>query len=209
MIISVVPGERTGENVTAVVEDFKRRTGGRLMNLITSDGYPAYEEAILNAYGTTVTPPRTGKRGRPKASYKVAPEGLTYAVVEKTREKGRVVKIAARMVFGTWAAVAAALEQSSASRAVNTSFVERQNGTDRHRNARKARKTYRFSKDWRHHEAVTYLSMYIYNFCWPIRTLRIKDEQGCWQKQSPAMAAGLTDHVWSISEWLTFPAVRR
>ena len=207
MIISVVPGERTGENVTAVVEDFKRRTGGRLMNLITTDGYPAYEEAFLNAYGETVTPPRTGQCGRPKASYKVAPQGLTYAVVEKTREKGRVVKIAARAVFGTMAAVAAALGQSSASRAVNTSFVERQNGTDRHRNARKARKTYRFSKDWRHHEAVTYLSMYIYNFCWPVRTLRIKDEQGCWQKQSPAMAAGLTDHVWSISEWLTFPAV--
>jgi hypothetical protein len=87
--------------------------------------------------------------------------------------------------------------------------VERQNGTDRHRNARKARKTYRFSKDWRYHEAVTYLTMYSYNFCWPVRTLRIKNEQGRWQQRSPAMAAGLTDHVWSISEWLAFPAVRR
>ncbi len=75
-----------------------------------------------------------------------------------------MVKIATRAVFGTMAAVVAALGLSSASRAVNTSFVERQNGTDRHRNARKARKTYRFSKDWRYHEAVTYLSMYIYNF---------------------------------------------
>ena len=179
------------------------------MNLITTDGYPAYEEAILNAYGETVTPPRTGKPGRPQAPYKVAPEGLNYAVVEKTREKGRVVKIVTRVVFGTMAAVAGALGLSSASRAVNTPFVERQNGTDRHRNARKARKTYRFSKDWRYHEAVTYLSMYTYNFCWPVRTLRIKDEQGCWQNRSPAMAAGLTDHVWSISEWLTLSAVRR
>lgn len=138
LVISVVPGERTAENVAAVVEDFKRRTGGRLMNLITTDGYPAYEEAILDAYGETVTPPRTGKRGRPKAPYKVAPQGLTYAVVEKTREKGRVVQIATRVVFGTIALVMAALGMSSASRAVNTSFVERQNGTDRHRNARKA-----------------------------------------------------------------------
>lgn len=192
----------------AVVEDFKRRTGGHLMNLITTDGYPAYEEAILNAYGETITPPRTGKRGRPKAPYKVAPNGLTYAVVEKTREKGRVVAIATRVVFGTMAAVTAALATSTASRAINTSFVERQNGTDRHRNARKARKTYRFSKDWRYHESVTYLTMYVYNFCWPVRTLRIKDDEGCWQKRSPAMAAGLADHVWSISEWLTFPAVR-
>ncbi len=90
----------------------------------------------------------------------------------------------------------------------NGEFVERQNGTDRHRNARKARKTYRFSKDWRDHEAVTYLTMYAYNFCWPVRTLRIKDEQGCWRQRSPAMAAGLADHVWSIPEWLTFPAIR-
>ena len=66
------PGERTAENVVAVVGDFKRRTGGRVMDLITTDGYPAYEEAILDAYGETITPPRTGKRGRPKASYKVA-----------------------------------------------------------------------------------------------------------------------------------------
>ena len=152
---------------------------GRLMGLITTDGYPAYETAILDAYGETVTPPRTGKRGVPGPPYKVAPPGLTYAVVEKTREKGRVVKIATRVVFGTVAAVMmAALGLSSVSRAINTAFVERQNGTDRHRNARKARKTYRFSKDWRHHEAVTYLSLYIYNFCWPVRTLADRDDRG-------------------------------
>lgn len=209
LVVSVVPGARTAESVAAVVEDFKRRTGGRLMNLITTDGYPAYEEAILEAYGETITPPRTGKRGRPRAPYKVAPAGLTYAAVEKTREKGRVVSIATRVIFGTMAAVLAALGMSKASRAINTSFVERQNGTDRHRNARKARKTYRFSKDWRHHEAVTYLTMYVYNFCWPVRTLRIKDEEGHWRKRSPAMAAGLADHVWSIPEWLAFPSVRR
>ena len=52
------------------------------MVLITTDGHPAYEEATLDAYGATITPPRTGKPGRPKASYKVAPPGLTYAVVE-------------------------------------------------------------------------------------------------------------------------------
>jgi hypothetical protein len=208
-VISVVVGERTAQSVVAVVNDFKRRTGGRLMDLITTDGHLAYEDAFLEAYGETITPPRTGKRGRPKAPCKVPPEGLTYAVVEKTREKSRVVAITTRVAFGTMAAVLAALKKSSASRSINTSFVERQNGTDRHRNARKARKTYRFGKDWRYHESVTYLTMYVYNFCWPVRTLRIKDDQGIWQKRSPAMAAGLADHVWSIPEWLAFPSVRR
>jgi hypothetical protein len=128
LVISVVAGERTAANVVAVVNDFKRRTGGRLMDLITTDGYPAYENAILDAYGETVTPPRTGKRGRPRAPYKVAPKGLTYAVVEKTREESRVVAIATRVVFGTTAAVVAALGMSRVSRSINTSFVERQNG---------------------------------------------------------------------------------
>ncbi len=158
-------------------------------------------------HGETITPPRTGKPGRPRAPYKVAPKGLTSAVVEKTREKGRVVSIATRVVFGTMAALVAALGMSKVSRSINTSFVERHNGTDRHRNARKARETYRFSKDWRYHESVTCMSMCVRDFCWPVRTLRIKDDQGKWRKRSPAMAAGLADHIWSISEWLAFPSV--
>ena len=209
LVVSAVPGKRTAESAGALVADFRRRTGGRVMDLITTDGHPAYEEAILNAYGETVTPPRTGRPGRPRAPYKVPPPGLTYAVVEKTREKGRVVSIATRVVFGTMAAVLAALGSSRVSTAINTSFVERQNGTDRHRNARKARKSYRFSKDWRFHEAVTYLTLYAYNFCWPVRTLAVKDDQGRRQPRSPAMAAGLADRVWSMTEWFSMPAVRR
>jgi len=209
LVVSVVPGERTAENAAALVADFKRRTGGRVMDLMTSDGYPAYEAAILDAYGETITPPRTGKRGRPRAPYQVAPEGLTYAIVEKTRAKGRIVKVATRVVFGTMAAVLLALGMSKVSRAINTAFVERENATDRHRNARKARKTYRFSKDWRYHEAVTYLTLYAYDFCWPVRTLALEDDRGQRRPRSPAMAAGLADHVWSMAEWFTMPAVRR
>ena len=203
-----MPGARTVENSEALVEDTRRRTGGRLLNLMTSDDYPAYETAILHAYGETVIPPPTGKPGRPRAPYRVPPAGLTYAVVTKRREKGRVVEIGTRVVFGTVAAVVTALGLSKVSRAINTAFIERENGTDRHRNARKARKTYRFSKDWRYHEAVTYLSLYSYNFCWPVRTLAIRDPEGDRRRRSPAMAAGLTDHVWSMAEWLSRPAVQ-
>jgi hypothetical protein len=209
LVVAVAPGERTQERAAAVVADFRRRTGGRLMGLITTDGHPAYEGAILDAYGETITPPRTGRRGRPRRPYKVAPPGLTYAVVAKTREKGRVVAVVTRVVFGTTAAVAAALGLSRVSRAINTSFVERQDGTDRHRNARKARRTYRSSKRRESHEAVTYLSLYVYNFCWAVRTLAERDDRGRWRQRSPAMAAGLADHIWPMAEWFSRPAVRR
>jgi hypothetical protein len=207
--LAVVPGARDVEGTEALVGESRRRTGGRVLRLMTSDSYPAYEGAILDAYGEEVTPPRTGMPGRPKGTYKVPPAGLAYATVEKVRKKGRVVEILTRVVFGTMASVAAALAGSRVSRSINTSFIERQNATDRHHNARKSRRTYRFSKDWRYHEAATYFTMYSYNFCWPVRTLREPIDEGHWRGRTPAMAAGLTDHVWSISEWISFPAVLR
>ena len=107
-------------------------------------------------------------------------------------------------LFGTAAAVEAALVKSGVSHRINTAFVERHNGTDRNRNARKVRKTYCFSKDWWVHRAVTFFTMYSYNFCWPVRTL--KTESG--EDRTPAMMAKLTDHVWTLAEWIKRPAVQ-
>src|ERR1022692_1896715 len=153
---------------------------------------------------------RKGKPGRPAAPYKLPPPDLTYATVHKTRKKGRVVKIDYRVVFGTVVTVMAALALSLVSKAINTAFVERHNGTDRNRNARKVRKSYCFSKDAQVHQAVTYFTMYSYNFCWPVRTLRIRESAAHpWQQRTPAMAAGLTDHVWSLAEWSARPSVQR
>jgi hypothetical protein len=206
LVVSVVPGARVGESAEAVVADFRRRTGGRPMDLITSDEHRPYKEAILQAYGVEAT---TTPSGRPVyAPHKVAPPSLCYATVCKARRLGRVARIVVRLVFGTAALLAAALAQSAASAAVNVSFLERQHLTDRHRNARKRRKTYCFSKSWEAHEAATYFSLYSYNFCWPVRTLRIRAPDGPWQKRTPAMAAGLTDHLWSLAEWLQFPAIK-
>lgn len=207
LVVSVVPGKRTSENLRKLVQDFQARTAGRIMNLITTDEYPAYETEILEAYGETIVPPWSGRGRRPKPR-KVPPAGLNYAVVHKTREKGRVTKIDFRVVFGLVAAVLAALALSRVSGAINIAFVERHNGTDRNRNARKVRKTYCFSKSWRVHEAMTYFTMYTYNFCWPVRTLRVRDAEGRWHPCTPAMAAGLTDHVWSLFDWLAYPAVQ-
>jgi hypothetical protein len=127
LVVRVVPGKRTAEKVESLVEDFKQRTGGRPMNLITSDAYKPYRGAILKAYGEQVVPEPTGKPGRPKTPYyKPAPK-WKYAAVHKTREKGRVVKIDFRVVFGTVAGAMAALKRSRVSNKINAAFVERQN----------------------------------------------------------------------------------
>ena len=209
LVVSVVPGKRTETHVQLLVQDFKERTGGRLMNLMTSDEYPAYQAAIVAAYAAVHEQPRTGRPGRPKKPVSVLPKQLRYATVHKERENGRVVKVTTRVVFGTRAAVVAALALSLVSTVVNTGFVERHNGSDRNRNRRKVRKTCCFSKDWAVQEAMTYFTRYSYNFCWPVRTLRVAVGEQEYQQRTPAMAAGLTDHVWSIREWATYPAVKR
>lgn len=206
LVISVIPGKRTAKNIEKLVLDFKKKTDGRIMNLITSDEYRPYKRAILKAYGKNTAVVHTGKRGRPKGSHRVPVKGLIYATVHKTRRKGRVVKIDLRAVFGSKSEVEAAIETSAVSNMINTAFVERHNGTDRNRNARKVRKTYCFSKDWDVHNAMTYFTMYSYNFCWPVRTLRLKNQDERWHARTPAMAADLTDHIWSLHEWLSYPA---
>ena len=205
LVLSTVPGQRSAEHVQELVDDAKRRTGGRVPRLITADEYAPYRQAILNAYGTRVIPERTGKPGRPATRERlVPPPEPNFATVHKTRSKGRVVDVALVIVFGVAAAVAAALGRFT----VITSRVERQNGTDRNRNARKVRRTCCFSKDWDVHEAVGYPTLYSYNYCWPVRTLRVRGPGGGGDDRTPAMSAGLTDHVWTLAEWLSWPAVR-
>jgi hypothetical protein len=196
------------ENAEEVVAAAEARTDGAAPRLMTSDEYPAYASAIEAAFGVPVPAPPGGPGRRPILPRRRLPAGLTYATVHKEREGGRVVAVERRLASGTEGGLEAALRTSAVSRAVNTSFVERQHGTDRGRNARKARKTYRFSKDWRVHEAMSDFTLYRYNFGWVVRTLRDRDDQGRWRRRTPAMAAGLTDHIWSLLEWVRFPAVQ-
>jgi IS1 family transposase len=208
LVLAVVPGARVTESVEEVVAEVKDRLGDQPPALMTSDEYPAYETVIATTFSEVVPPAPAGPGRRPLLPERRPDPDLTYATVHKGREKDRVVAVHRKVVLGSQQAVDCALKASACSRTINTSFVERQHATDRGRNARKARKTYRFSKDWRVHEAMTYFTLYSYNFCWAVRTLRTRRENGSWQRRTPAMAAGLAKHVWSLREWLTFPAVQ-
>lgn len=205
LLLVVVPGERTAANCKRAVEEVHCRTGGNPAMLLTSDAYPAYATAIAEVYGEWVQPERKPGPGRPPNPRREMPAGLVYATVRKVREKGRVVEVIRSVVFGVWCLLAVWLRRSRVSHTINTAFVERNNATDRHQNGRKRRQTYGFSRSKRMHDGATYFVSYSYNFCWPVRALRVK-EDGAWRPRTPAMAAGLTDHVWSLREWLTYPA---
>lgn len=209
LVLAVIPGARTTENTEALVGKVSQQLGGKPPELMTTDEYPAYATAIEKTFSKLVAAPQKRKPGRPRIlPERRLPDDVIYATVHKHRENNRVIAVEQRQIFGSPEGLENVLGASPVSHRVNTSFVERHNATDRGRNARKGRKTYRFSKDWQVHEAMTYLTMYSYNFCWCVRTLRVKDENGRWLERSPALAAGLTDHVWTWKEWFGWPAAQ-
>jgi hypothetical protein len=208
LVLAVVPGARVAESAAEVVQGVRARLDGQPPELFTSDEHAPYETAIRATFSEAVPQPQ-GRPGRPRVLPQRRPvPGLRYATVRKQRAKGRVVSVDRRVVVGCLEDVEQVLKDSVCSRTINTSFVERQHATDRGRNARQSRRTYRFSKDWEVHESMTYFTMYRDNFCWSVRTLRQRREDGRWQSRTPAMAAGLADHGWSLDEWLRFPAVQ-
>lgn len=203
LVLSVVVGKRTEANATQVVHEMCERTDGRPLNLITTDEYPAYAPALAAVYAEPAPP------GEAVPEAERLPEWLVYATVHKVRENNRVVKVEARLVLGTLVNLAAALVWTVLG-CVSTVFIERSNGSDRQRNSRKVRKTYRFSKDWEVHRAMSYFTLYSVNFCWAVRTLREEIiPKKKYRPRTPAMVAGLTDHVWTLKEWLLFSSTKR
>ena len=89
---------------------------------------------------------------------------------------------------------------------VHTSVVERHNGTTRLRNQRKVRKTRAFSTVPRYHRWMSWLAVGLYNFCREHSSLKSAQPTQV-QHRSPAMAARLTDHIWTIREWLLCPVL--
>jgi hypothetical protein len=156
LLLVLAPGKRDGETCEQSIRQVQDRTGGRTDLLITSDEHAPYETSIHKVYGVEQPQPRRPGPGRPPKPVKVVPADLCYATVRKKREKGRVVEVVRTVVFGTLCLLGALLSRSTASTAINTSFVERNNGTDRRQNARKRRKTYAFSKDRAMHRAASF-----------------------------------------------------
>ena len=206
LAVSLVIGPRSQRNAEALWSDFAQRTDHELPTLITTDEYRVYAGAILRTYGCPQAAPRTGKPGRPRQPRWVPPQDLVYAMVHTLRRKGRVVKVTIRRVFGTARRLAQAVARSVVSTHVNTSFVERFNATVRQHNRRKARKVYTFSKDLEQHLAMSWFATVYDNFCRPHLGLRVR-EDGHWQARTPAMAADLSDHVWSIREFMDYPVI--
>lgn len=165
--------------------------------LVLTDGWSAYPGSIRRAFREKVK--RTAGVGR--ACLQIWPE-LHIGTVIKRTEKKRVVEIARRMAHGLLSQAEKLLMQSQGGSVLNTAFSERLNGTFRERLASLTRKSRHAARRLRALETGMYLIGCSYNFCFPHHELSKTKHVG--SPCTPAMAAGLTDHVWSIRELLRY-----
>ena len=117
--------------------------------------------------------------------------------ITKHRSGGRLIRITHRVVYGDPNEVPSFL-------GLNTAYVERTNLTSRQMNGRMVRKTLSFSKEEEMLKASCALEDMVYNYGRPLKSLREESnsDQRQWDPRSPAMAAGITDHIWTIDEMM-------
>lgn len=165
---------------------------------LVSDGWGGHREALMEVYGEV---PEYSGRGRPP-SLKQPGQQWQYLQLVKQRENGRVIGVEPRVIFGHPAQVYAEL-------ALHTAYVERTNLTARHMNGRLVRKTLGFSKRVQMLRAASVWEDVVYNLARHVKTLRLEVNDGFrrWLHRSPAMVAGLADHIWSIEELLSYRSV--
>lgn len=179
------------EAAPEVVEKTRQRTSGQAGIVWVSDGSGSYEKWVGRVYRDAV---RTGRPGRPRLE-RTPGVGLTQVI--KTREGRRVVEVRVRHCFGPEPDLA------------HTVHVERRNGVLRDRLNCLTRKTHAFAKREATWDAAVELSLFEGNWMRAHPALQVKEEGlpggRHYRRRSPAMAIGLTDHVWSWTEFLTHP----
>ena len=191
-------GKRTQENANDLMRRLKEVTV-QMPDLFSSDQLVTYTQALLNAYGVLEDIPKKAGAGRPPKPRLVPPKNLLYVQVVKQYKMNRIEKVSRKVIFGDPKRVEEILATSLVSAKINTSFIERANGTIRHIDARCNRKTLRFSKLYENHEHQLDLSLTYYHLCRPHSSLTKRYGR----PTTPFMATGLTNHVWTMEELLT------
>src|SRR5882724_1012158 len=212
LLLALNMGDRTLAMAQRVVHQVVQVLALGCVPLFLTDGFTEYTTALLTHYGQWVQPARRRAQGpAPKPRWMPLPV-LLYAQVVKTVRRRRLVRVRHRVVFGTLATIEQVLAVHGWH--INTAFVERINLTIRQHVAAVGRRVMTLCK----HEAGLRQQLALYhvydNFCLPHASLRQPLSQSepthgtgsakRWQPQTPAMAAGLTDHVWTLRAVLLF-----
>lgn len=161
-----------------------------------SDGWGGIDEAMVEVYGKV---PEYSGHGRPPTRKQPGSDWLYLQMVKQRDEHGHFQGTKLRAIFGTLDEVIALLGTS-------TAYIERSHLTSRLFNSRQTRKTLAFSKDIQAYRAAAAWEDAYYNLVRPHKSLRLPMQNASlqkWSPRTPAMAAKLTDHIWTLKELLT------
>jgi hypothetical protein len=205
-------GNRNLYSARRLLRKIQERLDGSLP-LFTSDSLKHYAVVLLELFGQWEKPRPTGLPGRPCKARRVPMSELRYAQVHKQRQGGRVIEVTQNVIYGKRHRVqlqAAGLQRADGTEGqINTSYIERDNLTLRQELRRLTRKTSGFSKNRRElQHALDFIDAHD-NFVKPHRSLRLSNPSGKprrWVARTPAMAAKISDHVWTLEELLCFKA---
>ena len=192
-------GPRTQEQAAVMLAQVVARV--RELPLFLTDGWKAYSAALLQVLGIVYRRRRRGRVGRKPKPQLVAPKHLFDAQVVKVRnQRGQVMEVDTRVVFGGPRRFRKQLRLRQLGTTIQTAFMERWYGTRRGLVAPRRRRTRCLSWSRVRHRGRRWLMVSLSNFVMPHKSLR----QGH-TRRPPAMAIGLTDHVWSSREYIWLP----
>lgn len=204
LILATVVGPRTYETALSLIKKIALIVIG--IPCFFSDGFSCYLKALIEVYHTIKEFPLTGMPGRPKNPIKEPHPDLAYGQVIKKRKGGRIIGVIHRVICG-------AKKIKKLGLSISTTLLERLNLTFRQSLSPLVRKTLGFSKKVSNLQMQADFFQVYYNFARPHLSLRIPLDvpvqfDGCVKRKyslvTPAMAAGITGHLWTFKELLTF-----
>jgi IS1 family transposase len=212
LLVVVDVGCRTLAMAQRVVHQVTRVLTPGCVPLLLTDGLKDYGTALLTHFGSWIHPARRQDKGPlPKPRWMPLPQ-LLYAQVVKSYRRRRIVGVTHRVVFGTQLAIEQVLEACGWT--INTAFIERLNLDIRQRVAAIGRRVTTLCQGEAGLRDQLVLCQVYHNFMLPHASLRQPLPQPIptngtgsakqWRPWTPAMAAGLTDHVWSLQEVLLY-----
>ena len=208
LVVSYATGRRNEALMEQVMRDAASRLSYPQGVVLFSDGEPSYERLFRRVFGRAYRPARRGSRGRfPNLRYRLT-RRQAHVVVRKTRQGRRLVGVEARVAHGSQKRVSRELARLGFS-TPNSSTIERRNGTARSMDASSVRKTLSFAKTAESRTVLGAWGVLVYNWARECRSLRRllpqPRDRRVYERRSPAMAAGLTDRIWSVRELLRSP----
>lgn len=196
----VISAQRDRQLISTLVQQV-RASAVTLAILVCVDGLASYVTTFRQGFRHRVL---TGKPGRPRLE---AEAGVLIGQVIKQYVKRRLSGVQRRIVLGSRAAIEAVLAATRSGTDINTAYSERLNATFRSSLVCLVRRGRAIAHTQRLLNAGMWLVGVSYNFCWYYDTLRERAPEGAalkWDERTPAMAAGLTDHRWTMHDLLAY-----